>query len=101
MKSSENSCHGSNNCYVWALDVQQCGKRNDETRAGAIKTKCLSTTTKHDKDDIECLLLNEHTNQCESNASEQTSDQFDETDESHHNNQRDMDQDISSVSSKP
>ncbi|XP_055310471.1 E3 ubiquitin-protein ligase goliath isoform X2 [Sitodiplosis mosellana] len=79
-KNSDSSCHGSNNCYVWALEIQQfAAKRNGETStAGAIVNKCLSSSTKHDNDDIESLLLNEHTNQGESSASNQVSDQHDD-----------------------
>lgn len=106
MKNTENSCHGSNNCYVWALELQQYGKRaDDSSTASNIINKCLSTTTtKHDNDDIECLLLNEHMNQGESSASDQNFEQFDETDEPNEsvtNNQCDKKQEIHSASSKP
>lgn len=78
-KDSDSSCHGSNNCYAWALEIQQiAAKRNGESSAGAIVSKCLSSSTKHDNDDNEALLLNEHTNQAESSASNQVSDQYDE-----------------------
>lgn len=82
-KNSDSSCHGSNNCYVWALEIQQiAAKRNGESSAGAIVNKCLSSSTKHDNDDNEALLLNEHTDQAECSASNQTSsDQRDEEDE--------------------
>lgn len=61
-KNTDNSCHGgSNNCYLWALDVMT--KRNDDC------SNCLSPNVRHEKDDIECLLLNEH-NSCETSASD-------------------------------
>lgn len=74
-KNSDSSCHGSNNCYVWALEIQQiAAKRNGESStAGAIVNKCLSSS-KHDKDDIESLLLNEG----EISTSNQASDQHDD-----------------------
>lgn len=79
-KNSDNSCHGSNNCYVWAaLEIQQIAKRNEEcSTASAIVNKCLSTSSKHDAEDIESLLLNEHT-QDETSASDETSEHPDET----------------------
>lgn len=78
-KNSDSSCHGSNNCYVWALEIQQfAAKRNGESSAGAIVNKCLSSSTKHDNDDNEALLLNEHMNQSESSASNQVADQHDD-----------------------
>lgn len=52
-----------------ALEIHQiaANKRNGEsTTAATFVNKCL---TKHDKDDIESLLLNEHTNQVENSAS--------------------------------
>lgn len=75
-KNSDSSCHGSNNCYVWAaLEIQQIAKRNEESStASAIVNKCLSTSSKHDADDIESLLLNEHTS-----ASDEMSEHPDET----------------------
>lgn len=66
---------------MWALEIQQIAKRyDDSSAAGAIVNKCLSTTTKHNKDDSECLLLNEHTNHGESSASDQTPGQLNESD---------------------
>lgn len=46
-------------------------KRNDDNSSNAsnIVNKCFPSSTKHDKDDVECLLLNE----CETNASDQSS----------------------------
>lgn len=64
-KNSDNSCHGgSNNCYLWALQLDVMTKRNDDC------SHCLSPMARHDKDDIECLLLNEH-NPCETSASDE------------------------------
>lgn len=79
-KNSDSSCHGSNNCYVWALEIQQiAAKRNGESStAGAIVNKCLSSSTKRGDEDIESLILNEHTNQGECSASNQVSEQHDD-----------------------
>ncbi|XP_031620664.1 protein goliath [Contarinia nasturtii] len=70
-KISDNSCSGTN-FYLRALEIQQiaANKRNGESNntAGAFVNKCLSASTKHDKDDIESLLLNEHTNQVQENS---------------------------------
>lgn len=63
-KKSDISCHGSNNCYLWAAEI--AAKRNSESSTASIVNKCWSTSTKHDQDDIESLLLNEHTNRSES-----------------------------------
>lgn len=61
-KNSDSSCHGgSNNCYLWALDVM--AKRNDDG------SNCVSPIVRHGKDDIEHLLLNEHEPPCETSAS--------------------------------
>lgn len=61
-KNSDSSCHGgSNNCYLWALDVM--AKRNDDCSN--------SPVVRHKKDDdIEQLLLNEQ-EPCETSASDQ------------------------------
>lgn len=59
---------------MWALEIQQIAKRNDEcSTAGAIVNKCRSNVSKQDSDDIESLLLNEQP-QGESSASDQMSE---------------------------
>lgn len=64
-KNSDNSCHGgSNNCYLWAIHLDVMSKRNENC------SNCLSPNARHEKEDIECLLLNEH-NPCETSASDQ------------------------------
>lgn len=61
-KKNSANCHGgSNNCYLWALQLDVMTKRNDDC------SNCLSPMARHGKDDIECLLLNE----CETSASDE------------------------------
>lgn len=79
-KNSETSCHGSNNCYVWALDIQQLSKRNDETStASTIVNKCRAVTKRRDND-IEFLLLNEHTNEVGESSTSNQNDDYDDYD---------------------
>lgn len=54
-------CHGSNNCYVRALDVSaKAAKFLEDTSLGnAIANKRRSTSSKHENSDDEFLLLNE------------------------------------------
>lgn len=48
------SCRGSNNCYVWAMDFEQLSKRMDKLEKGCPKSKTLCTDAKGS--DNECLL---------------------------------------------
>lgn len=40
-KGPPDSCRGSNNCYVWALDFQQLSKKMDKLDKGCPKSKTL------------------------------------------------------------
>lgn len=48
------SCRGSNNCYVWAMDFEQLSKRMDKLEKGCPKSKTLCADAKDS--DNECLL---------------------------------------------
>lgn len=62
-------CHGSNNCYVRALDISAKAAKllEDTSLASALASKRRSTPSKPDNDDGEFLLLNEQA-QAEGNA---------------------------------
>lgn len=40
------SCRGSNNCYVWAMDFEQLSKRMDKLEKGCPKSKTLGADAK-------------------------------------------------------
>lgn len=48
------SCRGSNNCYVWAMDFEQLNKRMDKLEKGCPKSKTISADARGS--DNECLL---------------------------------------------
>lgn len=65
-------CHGSNNCYIRALDISAKAAKllEDTSLASALASKRRSTSSKPDADDSEFLLLNEQA-QAEGNAPHQ------------------------------
>lgn len=74
-------CHGSNNCYVRALDVSGKATKflEDTSLVSAIANKRRSTSSKHENSDDEFLLLNEQV-QAEGNAPHHQIQHNDETD---------------------
>lgn len=71
----ENRCRGSNNCYVWALDMEKTIKRFEDSTLGSViaNKRRATASSKHDKSDVEFLLLNEYT-QNEASVSQQSND---------------------------
>lgn len=78
----ESRCRGSNNCYVWALDIEKTIKRFEDSTLGSViaNKRRATASSKHDKSDVEFLLLNEHTQNGASVSQQSNDDRADEVD---------------------